>query len=86
MAYGNNILDRNSPDRRKKPIGNLSAKLPNGKWEQVASIFFNKGKTGAYLMVRVKLPFTAKEGDTLSMFLNSSDYRMALIKRGTIIV
>lgn len=84
MAHGDHLLDSN--DKRKKPIGNLSAKLLNGEWDQVASVFYNKNRTGAYLMLKVKKGFTAKEGDSLTMFLNSSDFRLALIRRTAIIM
>lgn len=67
------------------PIGNVSIKEADGSYKQVAPVWIKRSSNGLYLMGKAKAPFSMVEGDPLFMFLNSSEYRIAFIKRGTLI-
>lgn len=67
------------------PIGNLSVKDGDG-WKQTGTVWFRRNKTGGYFVIRCKEAFSLEKDEVATLFLNNSSYRLAFIKRGTILL
>ena len=68
------------------PIGNASIMGKDGKYHQVAGVWFRKNPRGNYFALTCKEAFSLPVGGKMAIWLNSTSFRVALIDRRTFIV
>lgn len=75
--------DRPPKPKGRPPIG--TASLARGtSYVKVGGVFFSRKGRHPLLVVKADDTFTITKQDALMIFLNATDYRVVLLKKGTI--